>query len=319
MPRIVRASCNLLPYPSRAAHVKLCCMMIISLVIAGSSIEIWPVECGSDDCSRCVGINVSLSDPYVVQRLPVVQSSMPLAYSIIADSRSRAFVGSLDGSFSSISLLTGAVLWSVALGFGPLSSTAALYAAPSAAQCVLVMGRSGDIAMLNSDTGSVIWSVSLQLPTDAAPIVVGIFAYFGARDGTLLKLNAATGQTVWSVQAMILHSSARGAIIVTQPVLSSRGYVLFGFNNGLIMAVNAGTAALMWRAYVPLPSFSIFLAAHTRSHMHILFSGFVWLPSQVSQPPPPHPASSSPPPTATSTPSTQPTACACGDRSRLQP
>ena len=136
---------------------------------------------------------------------------MPLAYSVVADSRSYAYVGSLDGSFSCISLLSGAVQWSVALGFGPLSSTAALYSAPSAAAGVLVMGRSGDVAMLNANTGSVTWTLSLQLQTDAAPAVFGIFVYLGARGGSLFKLSAASGQSVWSVQAAVLHSSARGA------------------------------------------------------------------------------------------------------------
>ena len=90
---------------------------------------------------------------------------MPLAFNIVADASGRAFVGSLDGSFTCLSVASGAVLWTVALGFGPLSSAAALcvhfvplfglkrhgcnrYTAPAASQGVLVMGRNGDAAML---------------------------------------------------------------------------------------------------------------------------------------------------------------------------
>jgi hypothetical protein len=56
---------------------------------------------------------------------------MPLAYNIVADGLGRMFVGSLDGSFACVSAVTGNVLWTVALGFGPLSSAAALYVAAS--------------------------------------------------------------------------------------------------------------------------------------------------------------------------------------------
>jgi hypothetical protein len=68
---------------------------------------------------------------------------------------------------------------------------------------------------------------------------------------------------------VLLHASARGATIVTQPVLSARGLLIIGFNNGLVMAINAGTAALMWRAYVSALSLK--------------------LPSVFTSPPPPPP------------------------------
>jgi hypothetical protein len=147
-----------------------------------------------------VAANVSLTGPYSLRRVPVVQSSMPLAYNIVADGFGRVFVGSLDGSFSCVSVATGTLQWTVALGLGPLSSAAALcvagsvnvllsfsfsflfsffvhhvlaqkhalrchvlhcalvlslkihgcirFIAPAASQGVLVMGRSGDAAML---------------------------------------------------------------------------------------------------------------------------------------------------------------------------
>jgi hypothetical protein len=148
---------------------KLIGLLLVTLVAACVSLEAWPVECGSSDCSRSVPFNVSLADPYVTRRMPVVQNSMPLAYSVVTDSAGRAFVGSLDGSFTCISLASGAVQWRVALGFGPLSSAAAVcvpvptnallvwcvkchacfrYSAPAGSQGVLVMGRSGDVALL---------------------------------------------------------------------------------------------------------------------------------------------------------------------------
>ncbi len=120
------ASCLALHQLPSAMSALLIRLLLISLVASCASLEAWPVECGSDDCSRSVTFNVSLADPFVARRVPVVQSNMPLAYSIVADGLGRAFVGSLDGTFTCLSLATGAVQWAVALGFGPLSSAAAM-------------------------------------------------------------------------------------------------------------------------------------------------------------------------------------------------
>jgi hypothetical protein len=117
---------------------KLVGLLLVTLVSACASLEAWPVECGSSDCSRSVPFNVSLADPYVARRMPVVQNSMPLAYSVVADSAGRVFVGSLDGSFTCLSLASGAVQWRATLGFGPLSSAAAVCVpVPTNALCLL--------------------------------------------------------------------------------------------------------------------------------------------------------------------------------------
>ena len=143
MPRTAPSNCSALPLPAPramplksstkprcyvacarrrpAAHL---CLLLLGLLLAAS--DAWTSECGSDDCSRFVPANVSLAAPYFARRVPVVQSSMPLAFNIVADASGRLFVGSLDGSFTCLNLASGAVQWTVALGFGPLSSAAAL-------------------------------------------------------------------------------------------------------------------------------------------------------------------------------------------------
>jgi hypothetical protein len=125
-----RAGCTVLQPPPLPRRALMCRLLLISLIAACASFDAWPVECGSDDCSRYVAVNISLVEPYIVRRFQVVRSSMPLAYSVVTDSIGRAFVGSLDGSFTCLSLDTGAVQWSVSLGFGPLSSSASMYAHP---------------------------------------------------------------------------------------------------------------------------------------------------------------------------------------------
>ncbi len=78
-------------------RAQLCRLLLLSLAASCLALD-WPAECGSDDCSRMVACNISLADPLVARRVPVVRSSMPLAYSVVADARGRAFVGSLDGA-----------------------------------------------------------------------------------------------------------------------------------------------------------------------------------------------------------------------------
>ncbi len=122
--RSTKPCCYKVACGRRCPAAELCLLLLPGLLLAAS--DAWTSECGSDDCSRFVPANVSLADPYFARRLPVVQSSMPLAFNIVADASGRAFVGSLDGSFTCLSVASGAVLWTVALGFGPLSSAAAL-------------------------------------------------------------------------------------------------------------------------------------------------------------------------------------------------
>jgi outer membrane protein assembly factor BamB len=154
---------------------------------------------------------------------------------------------------------------------------------------VYAAGHKGDVVALDIASGRVLWRSRLKAPLSGGTAVGGGLVLIGTSDGRLFALDAASGQSRWWVRvngevlapAAIaerlialrtvdgkLHalSPADGHELWVQqqqvPRLSLRGtahpviagdLVLCGFDNGKVLAVNAGDGSVQWEATIAPP------------------------------------------------------------------
>lgn len=165
------------------------------------------------------------------------------------------------------------------LGLGVASDGQRIYAA----------GHKGEIAAFDARTGRLQWRGHLKAPLAGGTAVAGELLTVGASDGQFFALDSGSGQVRWHVRlnGEILAPAAISArLIVVRtvdgrlhalspadghelwlqeqqvPRLSLRGtatpliagdLVLCGFDNGKVLAVNAGDGSMQWEATVTPP------------------------------------------------------------------
>jgi len=154
---------------------------------------------------------------------------------------------------------------------------------------VFASGHRGEIAAFDLATGHRLWRTKTRLPLGGGPSVRGNLVVAGASDGHVVALNAADGKTLWTV---LINGSVIAAPAISDnvvavrsvdgklrglsptdghelweaeqdvPSLSVRGtstpvivgdLIICGFDNGKVLAVNAGDGSQVWLATVAAP------------------------------------------------------------------
>jgi outer membrane protein assembly factor BamB len=154
---------------------------------------------------------------------------------------------------------------------------------------VYAAGHGGEVVAFDLDTGHTAWRVKTKAPLSGGTAASADLVVAGASDGQVFAFNAANGQLRWKtrVNGELLAPAAIGPkLIVVRavngklhglsaedghelwaqeqavPRLSLRGtshplivgdVVLCGFDNGKVMAVNAGDGTVQWEAQVTPP------------------------------------------------------------------
>jgi outer membrane protein assembly factor BamB len=154
---------------------------------------------------------------------------------------------------------------------------------------VYAAGHKGDVIAFELASGRVAWRANLKAPLSGGAAVGDGLVLIGSNDGQLFALDAASGKSRWSVRVNgeVLAPAAISARLIAlrtvdgklhalapadghelwvqqQPVprLSLRGtaspviagdLVLCGFDNGKVLAVNAGDGAVQWEATITPP------------------------------------------------------------------
>ena len=122
-----------------------------------------------------------------------------------------------------------------------------LFASPAVANgMVYVGGLDGKLHAVDAATGNLRWARPADaLPGDTAwtsPVVANGVVYFAANRPVIVlyALDAVTGQVIWT-------ASPAFSIIVASPVLAD-GVLYIGLNDHQVMALDAATGAVRWRA-----------------------------------------------------------------------
>jgi outer membrane protein assembly factor BamB len=154
---------------------------------------------------------------------------------------------------------------------------------------VFASGHRGDVVALDLATGHRLWRTKTRLPLGGGPAVRGNLVVVGASDGHVIALNAANGKPLWTVQvngSVISAPAISDNVVAVRsvdgklrglsptdghelweaeqdvPSLSLRGtsspvivgdLIICGFDNGKVLAVNAGDGSQAWQATVAAP------------------------------------------------------------------
>lgn len=166
------------------------------------------------------------------------------------------------------------------VGLRPVSDGNLIYAA----------SQDGNVFALDPETGRERWETKLDMPLSAGPAANEGSIVVASRDGYIIVLDAATGVEQWrtyiaaetlaqpliqgdSIVVQTIDSRLRAfsrfdgrqrwAIEQTPPVLTIRGaaspllvgsFVIAGFDNGRLLAVNVSTGDIEWESMLAMPS-----------------------------------------------------------------
>jgi outer membrane protein assembly factor BamB len=154
---------------------------------------------------------------------------------------------------------------------------------------VYAAGHRGDVVALDLNTGRTVWRARTKAPLSGGTAASADLVVAGSSDGQVFAFNAATGQLRWKVRVngeLLAPAAISPKLVVVRavdgklhglspddgrelwvqeqavPRLSLRGtsyplivgdVVLCGFDNGKVLAVNAGDGSVQWEAQVTPP------------------------------------------------------------------
>jgi len=159
----------------------------------------------------------------------------------IADN--RVYAAGHTGEVVALDLGTGRLLWRAKTG-APLSGGTA--ASPE----LLVVGASdGRLFAFDPATGHSRWKIRLNGEVLAPAAISTRLVAVRTVDGKLHALSPEDGHELWTTEQQVPRLSLRGT---ASPVITG-DMVLCGFDNGKVVAVNAGDGSVQWEATVTPP------------------------------------------------------------------
>jgi outer membrane protein assembly factor BamB len=136
-----------------------------------------------------------------------------------------------NGNLYAVNAITGAKLWSYAIGTPVVSS-------PAVANGVVYVGSwDHNVYALNAITGAKLWSYTTGSNVFSSPAVANGVVYIGSLDHNVYALNASTGAKLWSYTT--------GAGVHSSPAVAN-GTVYVGSDDFNVYALNASTGAKLW-------------------------------------------------------------------------
>ncbi len=152
------------------------------------------------------------------------------------------FISSMDGSLYALDEKTGALRWSLATG-------GSIYSSPAVSNGIVYVGsRNGGIYAINEQTGGLAWGPygNSNFAITSSPAVADGKVFYGTwcqasciDRGQFIARYANNGTLTWT-NATIPSASVRSS-----PTVDS-GRVLFGQDNGSVVALNETTGKQIW-------------------------------------------------------------------------
>jgi len=149
----------------------------------------------------------------------------------------RVYAAGRKGEVAAFDLQSGRALWrtktKLALSGGPGSS----------AGMVVVGSTFGDLVALNPQSGAILWKIRLNGEVLSAPAISERLIAIRTVDGKLHAIDPKDGKELWSTEQQVPRLSLRGT---ASPVLTGE-FVLCGFDNGKVEAVNVSDGSVAWK------------------------------------------------------------------------
>ena len=155
----------------------------------------------------------------------------------------RVFASGHRGDVVAFDLETGHRLWRtktrLALGGGPAVR----------GNLVVVGATDGHVTALNAADGKQLWTVSINGSVISAPAISDNVVAVRSVDGKLRGLSPTDGHELWETDQDVPQLSLRGT---STPVIVG-DLIISGFDNGKVLAVNAGDGSQVWLSTVSAP------------------------------------------------------------------
>jgi len=155
----------------------------------------------------------------------------------------RVYAAGHKGEVVALDLNNGHVLWHTKTG-APLSGGTA-----SSPELVVVGASDGQLFALDPATGHIRWKIRLNGEVLAPAAISAKLVAVRTVDGKLHALSPEDGHELWATEQQVPRLSLRGT---ASPVING-DLVLCGFDNGKVLAVNAGDGSVQWEATVTPP------------------------------------------------------------------
>lgn len=159
-------------------------------------------------------------------------------------SQNRIFVADSDGDVNAIDAQTGKTLWSY-------DTDTKITGGPGAGDNIAMVGTGeAEVISLSAETGKQIWRARVSSEILAAPVVSGRIVVVRTIDGKLFGFNADDGKRLWVYDRTVPTLTLRGT---SAPVIAG-DYVIAGFDEGRLAAIELFTGKLVWETRIALGS-----------------------------------------------------------------
>ena len=158
--------------------------------------------------------------------------------------QNKIFVADSDGEVEAIDAQTGKTLWSH-------DTDAKITGGPGAADNLIMIGTGdAEIIGLSPESGEETWRNRVSSEILATPVMSDNIVIVRTIDGKIFGLNADDGKRLWVYDRTVPVLTLRGT---SSPVIA-KGYVIAGFDEGRLAAIELHTGKLVWETRIALGS-----------------------------------------------------------------
>ncbi|HUL45520.1 MAG TPA: outer membrane protein assembly factor BamB [Steroidobacteraceae bacterium] len=197
-----------------------------------------------DQPAKLTPVNATLRVQHVWSATVDTKKSVPLRLgSSLAVDDGRVYAAGHKGDVVAFEVANGRVAWRAQLK-APLSGGTAV-----GDGMVLIGSSDGQLFALDAASGKRRWSVRVSGEVLAPAAISERLIALRTVDGKLHALDPADGHELWAQQQPVPRLSLRGT---ARPAIAG-DLVLCGFDNGKVLAVNAGDGSVQWEASIAPP------------------------------------------------------------------
>ncbi len=156
----------------------------------------------------------------------------------------KIFVADNEGEIKAVDSLNGNIIWDQ-------DTETQITGGPGAGDSLVMIGTSeGEILAISGDAGKTLWRSRVSSEVLAAPQVANNIVVGRTIDGKIYGLDAAEGKRLWTYDQSVPALTLRGT---SSPVITGE-FVISGFDEGRLTAIELHTGKLVWETRIALGS-----------------------------------------------------------------